>query len=127
MTEKNKLKDLPTNEQLTETLEALDEKIDNKTVDLTNYPTFDEVSEMIDESSDNSPKDKIVLIDQITKDFYELFISNGEIKIRNTSQLTLELSQNNTQVNIEEEKLVLLNNIATVSNETLVVGEGSIK
>lgn len=53
--EKNKLKGLPTGPKLSQTLTTLEEKIDNKTVDLTDYPTFDEVTEMVDNLVDAAP------------------------------------------------------------------------
>ena len=69
----------------------------------------------------------ILLTDQVTKDIYELVISNGEIKIRNINKLTLALNENEAQVNIDTEALVLSNDIATVSNETLSLNSGEIK
>lgn len=193
LTEKNKLKALPTNEELSETLEGLEEQIDNKSnaplikgegegsvimnneispnVASGNYAfaegsgtiasgeaqhvqgkyniedTENKYAHIVGNGTNNSARSNahtidwegnawfagnimangILLTDQVTKDIYELVISNGEIKIRNINKLTLELNENEAQVNIDTETLVLSNDIATVSNETLSLNNGEIK
>ena len=85
------------------------------------------VAELINIGDINTPKDKILLTDRTSKEVYEVYIDNGELKIFNTNKPTLVLDDTNAEVKKEEEILTLSNNIATVSDETLSLNTGILK